>query len=128
MSTQTPVYWPFAVLPPEQQTAQHRQEIAFLEEAYRDGLRPCKFTDGEYRIESANGRSAWVIARGRRGVVRRWELWLNDGQERVSTTWVDGFEAAAAIVLKWTDGVRSRGDERGSPFAHVTVPVGGSDV
>jgi hypothetical protein len=101
MSTQKAVYWPFPVLPPEQLTLQHRQEIEFLEAAYRAGLRPCKFEDGEYRIGSDEGRSAWVIARGRRGVLRRWEVWLNDGGERVSSQTVEGFDAAAAVAMGW---------------------------
>jgi hypothetical protein len=107
MTAPAPVFWPFPVLPPEQQTTQHRREVEFLEAAYRDGFRPCKFADGEYRIESPDGRSAWVISRGRLrgGAATRWEVWLNDVMERVSTTWVDGFEAAAEVAQRWVRGV-----------------------
>jgi hypothetical protein len=101
MSAPAPVYWPFPVLPHERQTPQHRAEVAFLEQAHRAGLRPCKFADGEYRIGSDGGRAAWVIARGRKGAVRRWEVWLNDGGERVSSQTVEGFDPAAAVALGW---------------------------
>lgn len=118
MTAPAPVYWPFPVLPAEQQSAQHRREIEFLEVTYRDGLRPCKFADGEYRIESTGGRTAWVIYRGRLrgGSGTRWEVWLNDGNERTSTSWADGFDSATATALRWvrvSHSHESDGDEPG---------------
>lgn len=121
MTAPAPVYWPFAVLPPEQQTAQHRREIAFLEEAHRDGLRPCKFADGEYRIESRGGRSAWVIYRGRTrgGVATRWEVWLNEGDARVASFTADGLDAATAAVLGWA---------RGADAVELVAPLTGHET
>jgi len=106
MTAPNPTYWPFPVLPPEQQSAQHRSEVGFLEEAFRAGFRPCKFMDGEYRIESTDGRSAWVIYRGRLrgGAATRWEVWLNECGERVASFMSDGFEAATGVALQWARG------------------------
>ncbi len=106
MVAPNPIYWPFPVLPPEQQTEQHQKEVRFLEDAHRAGFRPCKFADGEYRIESGDGRTAWVIARGRSrgGAGTRWEVWLNDGTERISSFCADGFDAATEAVSRWARG------------------------
>jgi hypothetical protein len=117
MTTPQPVYWPFPVIPVEQQTSHHRLEVDFLEAAYRDGYRPCKFADGEYRLESGT-RTAWLIFRGRLrgGQGSRWEVWLNDGGDRVTNTWADGFEPAAAKAFEW---VREGHSNRTDANVHV---------
>ncbi len=102
-------YWPFPVLPPEQRTAQHWKEVRFLDEALQSGFRPCKFADAEYRVESENNRSGWILYRGRLGgsSQTRWEIWLNDLSERVLSVWVDEFDCGAvhgAPMASWRDG------------------------
>jgi hypothetical protein len=125
--TPTPIYWPFPVLPPEQRTEQHQKEVRFLEDAHRAGFRPCKFADGEYRIESGDGRTAWVIARGRLrgGVGTRWEVWLNDGIERITSNWADGFDSATTPALDWVSAMHREGTA--DQFASTTSLVSASN-
>ena len=102
MPIQEPTYWPFPVMPQERWSDLHWQEYHFLEEALRKEYQPCKFMEREYHIQSRNGRSAWVLYRGRtrRGV----EVWLNDVDDRVFSTWVKDFPSASSIAFQWVDG------------------------
>lgn len=106
MSGLNPVFWPFEVLPREQLTHQHLKEIGFLEDAHAQGYRPCKFVDGEYRAESPDGRTGWIICRGgyTKAGPTRWEIWLNSPNSLRAACWVNDFECAAAMVLGWLQG------------------------
>lgn len=100
-------YWPFAVLPPEERTELHRQEIQFFETAFHEGFRPCESL-GVYKACSDEGREGWIIDRGR---VRpsgpgRWEVRLVIPSTELDTMfWVDDFDCAANSVLQWLRGI-----------------------
>lgn len=106
MAGHTPEYWPFAFPDEGERSELQRQLHPFLVHCHREGLRPCKFAEGEYRIESTDDRSAWLVYRGRLGgsFVTRWEIWLNRGTERMQTLRVEGFNAAASLVKDWVSG------------------------
>jgi hypothetical protein len=95
-------FWPFEVLPPERQTAAHREHIAFLEEAYAGGFRP--FTEGiNFGATAANGRGGWLLCRGSRRL-DRWEVSVgSDGEDGFSFLFVP-FAIAAQALLKWLRG------------------------
>lgn len=107
MTEQTPVYWPFPVIPPDQQNTWHHQQIRFLDLAYANGFQPCKYyMDGEYYLVGGEGRSAWALYRGRVGytIVSRWEVWLNGPDGRIATLWVDDLDAASEMMTLWLRG------------------------
>ena len=58
-------YWPFDVIPPEQRSLLHQQQIDFLETAYREGFRPHTFGSENFGA-SAGNRFADLIFRGYR--------------------------------------------------------------
>jgi hypothetical protein len=128
MSVQNAEYWPFPVVPAEHRTPQHHAEIAFLDDALREGFQPCKFMDGEYRIEGRNGRSAWVNYRGhaRGRTATRWEIWLNAGNERVAAFWTNEFDRATTAALQWVRGghvTEVIDSSPGTPFSSRVVPT-----
>ena len=92
-------YWPFEVPPPEQRTALHQQQIAFLEAAYREGFRP--YTSGSESFgASAGGRSGEIILRTR----RFWELRLGAAETGGLAAYVSGFDVNAEAMMKWLRG------------------------
>lgn len=114
-------YWPFDVLPREQQTEQHRREIRFLETAYRAGYRPYIFGSQQDFGATTEERTAEIIYRGCRG--KHWEVCLSPFG---LSAHLDDFDYAAQAVLCWLRGVE--GAEilehvRGHLFIdRVTVP------
>lgn len=98
-------YWPFVVLPPEEQSDQNRQEVRFLETAYAEGFRPA-LCGGDYRATSEHGREVWMVWRGRRRQdgPQQWELRLFSGDQRFRAMWLDEFACAADAALKWLRG------------------------
>jgi len=115
MTESRPVYWPFPVIPLDQQNPWHQQQIRFLETAFTNGFHPCKhYMDGEYYLVGGEGRSAWALYRGRVGntLVSRWEIWLNGPDGRTATLWVDELDAASEAMTLWL-----RGGEVGESLA-----------
>jgi hypothetical protein len=106
MAFDSPEYWPFEVIPPEERTESHWQQVRFLEEAFASGFKPFKYMDGEYVAEAENGRSGWICYRGhhRGPTTTRWEVALSDGKTRAHAFWTEGFAPAAAAVLAWLRG------------------------
>jgi hypothetical protein len=74
--------WPFPILPPEQQTNDYREQVAFLESAYAEGLGPCS-NGSDFEISGPSGRTALIVYRGhwRRGSPTRWEIFLGPEAE-----------------------------------------------
>ncbi len=104
-----PRYWPFEVLPPENQTEHHQKEIRFLETAHRKGYTPYMCGPGDFGA-SAHDRSGTIIGRGR----RRWEVVLGALDAKVASAFVDDFDCAAEAVLEWL-----RGAETAEILTHV---------
>lgn len=99
-------YWPFDVLPPEQQSEQHRREIRFLEAAYQAGYRPYVFGSQNFGA-TAGTRGGIVLWRSSQG--KHWELLLGTPDETLLSAHVDDFDCAAEAILSWLRG----GDEAG---------------
>jgi hypothetical protein len=93
-------YWPFDVLPPAQQTEQHRQEIQFLEAAYRRGYKPYTFASGNFGA-TCGERGGVIVFRGR----KRWEAILGTPEGTSLSAYLDDFCYAAEAVLQWLSGV-----------------------
>ncbi len=98
-----PPYWPFPVIPPEQQTAEHRVEIDFLQEAYTAGYAP-RGNGLEISAGDPNGRFAELFYRGRERGKRRWEVLLFDAHRRALHCWANDFAAVGAAALAWLGG------------------------
>ena len=92
-------YWPFDVLPPEQQTEQHKQGITFLESAHREGCQAYTCGAGDLGA-TANERGGLIVVRGR----RRWEVVLGVQDTKVASAFVDDFACAGEAVLDWLRG------------------------
>jgi hypothetical protein len=75
------VAWPFPALKPEADWDQFdRDFLDFMRVAYAEGLRPRHRSCIEAAADSAAGRSAFLVFRGRRN---GWEPWLGDGDRSV---------------------------------------------
>ena len=95
----------FEVLPAEEQTAQHKSEIRFLEKANREGYEA--YADGsDYGADAVNGRAALLIFRGRRGC---WEVVLSVHNEKIASALFDDFTCASEAVLRWLRGEDAAG-------------------
>lgn len=105
MPTEEPLYWPYPVLPVEQQTEEHRRRIRFLDAALDAGFRPCVYPPEVYFVRSDEPREGWLVWRGRtRQGATRWEVWLDETAGRAAAFWADDFDTAAASVLAWLRG------------------------
>ncbi len=93
-------YWPFDVLPPAQQTEQHRREIQFLETAYQRGYKPYMFGSENFGA-TCGERGGVILFRGR----KRWEGNLGTAEETSLSAYLDEFSHAAKAVLLWLGGV-----------------------
>ncbi len=93
-------YWPFDVLPPAQQTEQHRREIQFLEAAYRQGYNPYTFGSENFGA-TCRERGGVIVFRGR----KRWEAILGTAEQTSLSAYIDEFSHAAEAVLLWLRGV-----------------------
>jgi hypothetical protein len=93
-------YWPFDVVPPEQQTEQHRREIQFLETAHGRGYKPYMFGSENFGA-SCGERGGVIFFRGR----KRWEAILGTADETLLAADVDDFSQAAEAVFLWLRGV-----------------------
>lgn len=93
-------YWPFSVLPEEQQSQQHRAEMAFLESATHAGFRAYVIGIDTFGAESTDGREGDIVRRGK----RRWEIVLYASDRRMYSMLVDDFNKAAHDVLRWLGG------------------------
>lgn len=103
-------FWPFDVLPPNQQSDHHRQEIAFLEQAFQDGFQPYVFDRSNYG-GTANERKIEII---HRGADRYWELFFTMADNTVGTFYIEGFAAAGTAALEWL-----RGEDLSAITRHV---------
>jgi hypothetical protein len=92
-------YWPFDVLPPDQRTPLHQQQIDFLDAAYRDGFRPHVFGCENFGA-TAGERTGYIIWRTR----CFWELMLFAPGEGRLAAYASGFEVNAEAVLRWLRG------------------------
>ena len=92
-------YWPFDVLPPDQQSEQHRDEIQFLEAAFREGFAPYQFGTQNFAA-SFGDRSGVIFYRTR----TRWEAVLGSGAKTVLSAYFGDFGPAARAILLWLRG------------------------
>jgi hypothetical protein len=95
-------YWPFDVLPPEQQTELHKSQIRFLRIAYDKGF--CPYDDGlEWGATGCGGITGLIL---QRGSSRLWwgEIIWCEADERSGSDYVDNFDCAADAVLRWLRG------------------------
>ena len=93
-------YWPFEVLPFDEQTTQHKDEIRFLEKANQEGY--VVYAEGsDYGADATNGRAALLIFRGRR---RCWEVVLSIQNEKIASALFDDFSCASEAALRWLRG------------------------
>jgi hypothetical protein len=92
-------YWPFPVLPAEQQNSVHRAVIHFLEVAHREGFRPYSF-DVEDFGASTGDRVGLIIFRTR----SFWELRVDTERSNTLAAYVGPFAVAADAVLCWLRG------------------------
>lgn len=106
-------YWPFEVLPSDQQTEQHRREIHFLEAAADLGYRPYTFGASNFGATNQE-RDGILFVRGR----RRWEVVLGGGERRMLSAYFDDFAAASEAILLWL-----RGLDAGVVVAHIQNQV-----
>jgi hypothetical protein len=97
-------YWPFDVLPPEQRTQLHQQQIELLETAYREGFRPYAF-GGDSFGASAGDRYGYVIRRSR----LFWELVVGAPAAGKLSAYVNGYDINAEAVLQWLRGATLKG-------------------
>lgn len=95
-------YWPFEVLPPQERTEHHQQEIRFLETAQQEAFTPYMCGAGDFGA-AANERSGLIVVRG----PRRWEVVLGTLDAKVASAFVDDFECAAGAVLGWLRGAQT---------------------
>jgi hypothetical protein len=95
-------YWPFEVLPQEQQTAQHEREVRFLETAYLDGFNPYVFGSENFGA-TAEKRGGVILYRGSRG--KHWEVLLGTVEKTILAAHLDDFDYAAEAVIRWLRGV-----------------------
>ena len=94
-------YWPFVIVSPEQLTEQHQLEMRFLEIAHQGGYNPYTFGDGSFGTQSHKGRVAEIIHRGANAY---WEVILSSPDKEVVSVFIEGFEFAAELVLRWLQG------------------------
>ncbi len=97
--------WPFPAIPPDQQTDEHRKEIRFFEDAYREGFKPFEDYAG-YGASSLDGRIANLVRRGRtRDRASRWEIFLSapEPDEGLSCLFLT-FEVATEALFRWLRG------------------------
>lgn len=113
-------YWPFDVLPPAQQTEQHRREIQFLETAYRQGYKPYRFGSENFGANCGE-RGGLIFIRGR----KRWEAILGTAEETSLSAYLDEFSHAAEAVLLWLRGVDAA-DVVEHVRGHLVVTLGTS--
>ena len=98
-------YWPFKVLPYEERTQLHHQQLKYLENAYLKGFKPYMFFTENFASSSSN-RAAFIVRRTR----QFWELKLTASSEQGISAYVSGFEVCAEAELKWLQGDDHAGD------------------
>jgi hypothetical protein len=94
-------YWPFPVLPSDQQTPLHKQQVAFLEAAYAEGFRPFWFGADNYQATAAD-RGGIILLRTR----RFWEVAVGTTDSTSLSAYVDSYAVAGEAVLRWLRGGR----------------------
>jgi len=92
-------YWPFDVLPFNEQSKQHQDEIAFLKAAYQEGFSPYICDAGDLGASYGN-RGALILVRGR----SRWEIVLWDLNRKIPSSFQTDFPRAGNTVLEWLRG------------------------
>jgi hypothetical protein len=92
-------FWPFPVLPRDQQTANHREQLDFLETAFAKGFAPFMFGSENFGASTIH-RKGFVLRRGK----QHKEVWLDEGTERIIAAHVDGFSCAIKAILDWLEG------------------------
>lgn len=93
-------YWPFQVLPPENQTEEQKCQVRFLEIANQEGYKPYMEPVGHFGA-TAGVRGGMILFRGR----RHWQVLLGTTEENVVSAHLDDFCAAAEAVLQWLRGL-----------------------
>jgi hypothetical protein len=94
-------YWPFPVLPPDQQTPLHKQQVAFLEAAYAEGFRPFVFGADNYQATAAD-RGGIIFFRTR----SFWEVAVGTTDATLLSAYVNSYSIAGEAVLRWLRGRR----------------------
>ena len=108
MNTPKAEYWPFPVPDFDKQSNFDRELIQFMEMAYREDYRPCRFLPNDFGLESSTGKIAYLTSRGR---IRKsdestqWELWLGVGPDRHLGVWVNSFRFASQLAIDWMRGL-----------------------
>ena len=92
-------FWPFPVVPPEQQTGRDKSVIHFLETAYNEGFKPHHLGGGDYGASSKD-REALILVRGK----NKWEVRIGTAQETGLSAHLKDFECAATAALAWLRG------------------------
>jgi hypothetical protein len=97
-------YWPFEVLPTDQQTDHHRHVVAYLKQALAEGFNSYEFDWTSYGASASNGRSGDLIKRG----FDRYEVILKLADEVIASFYVDGFVNASEATLEWLRGQEAK--------------------
>jgi hypothetical protein len=101
-------YWPFMIPIPARETEETKRQVAFLEDANRQGHR--SYDQGSLiGAVAGSGRAGEMIPRSGqdRGLRRYWEVVLSHNSCADDSFYVDGFENAAEAVLLWLHGENS---------------------
>jgi hypothetical protein len=110
-------YWPF-VVPVEQQPDRDEPILRFLESACNEGHKAYEYDLQGWGADAANGRNAIIIIRGRRD----WELSLSIENCGVVSCFIDNFDCAAEIALKWLRGEKAANALEGADAHIVALP------
>lgn len=96
-------FWPFPIPTAAQETDETKRQVVFFEKAAQAGHQAFSDEGGVLGAVTADGRTGEVIPRGGRdgGLRRYWEVILRQRSDKAETFYVDGFENAAAAVLRW---------------------------
>lgn len=92
----------------DKQSKLDREVAQFMETAYRESYRPCRFLPNDFGLESNTGKIAYLTSRGRISKSDenlQWELWLGIGPERNLGVWVNSFRLASQLAIDWMRGL-----------------------
>lgn len=92
-------YWPFSVLPVDEQTDLHKQEVHLLEEAYLAGYRPYVFGGENFGLGDEQARWIEFIWRGRAIGEPCWEPLLYDGGQHYPNGLLVGGSESECVLL-----------------------------
>lgn len=92
-------YWPFSVLPAEEQTDLHKQEIHLLAEAHLAGYRPYVFGGENFGMGDEQARWIEFVWRGRAIGEPCWEPWLMEGSQHYRNGPLVGVSETQCVCL-----------------------------